>query len=76
MLEAIGAGAVVRTKQNWLQIWVQSNERKTILEELRTLSVEKSTLLVGDKEYAMPLVKNAGMRMLANMAFGLMEASN
>ena len=56
MLEAIGAGAVVRTKQNWLQIWVQSNERKTILEELRTLSVEKSTLLVGDKEYAMPLV--------------------
>jgi len=55
MLEAIGAGAVARNKQNWAEMWVQSNERKLLLEEIRTMRVERPTPLATDKEYAMPL---------------------
>jgi len=55
MLQAIGAGAVATTKQNWAQMWVKSNERKSLLEEIRMTRVERSTLLASDKEYAMPL---------------------
>jgi len=55
MLEAIGAGAVAKTKQNWAEIWIQSNERNVLLEEIRAISAKSSTVLAGDKEYAMPL---------------------
>lgn len=55
MLDAIGAGAVARTKQNWAQIWVQSNERTALMEKIRTTPLERSVLLADDKEYAMSL---------------------
>jgi len=55
MLEAIGAGATAKTKRNWAEIWIQSNERKALQEEIRAISAKSSTILAGDREYAMPL---------------------
>ena len=59
MLEAIGAGAVAKTKQDWAQIWLQSNEYKKVVEEIQTICSKHSdgtTGLTDEREYAMPLV--------------------
>src|SRR5438045_7427999 len=59
MLEAIGAGAVAKAKQDWAQVWLQSNEHKKVFEEIQTICSKRTDVTTGltdDREYAMPLV--------------------
>ena len=58
MLEAVGAGALAKSKQNWAEIWSESNERKLVTEEIRSICErnDPTVVLVDEGEYAMPTV--------------------
>jgi ATP-binding cassette, subfamily G (WHITE), member 2, SNQ2 len=60
MLDAIGAGATAKTKQDWAQVWLDSDERKQVTEEVQKIckerkSAEISRFMKDQREYAMPL---------------------
>jgi ATP-binding cassette, subfamily G (WHITE), member 2, SNQ2 len=60
MLDAIGAGATAKTKQDWSQVWTKSDECKRVTEEVQKIckerkSGETSKFMKDQREYAMPL---------------------
>lgn len=60
MLDAIGAGATAKTKQDWGQVWSDSEECKRVTEEIQNLSTERkkaeiSRFMKDQREYAMPI---------------------
>ena len=57
MLEAIGAGGVTKTNQDWSQVWRTSDERKRVLDEIRSICGTETQAVVwsDEKEYAMSL---------------------
>jgi ATP-binding cassette, subfamily G (WHITE), member 2, SNQ2 len=58
MLQAIGAGAVAKVKQDWGQIWAESTEYTEVVKQVETICKERKNLasaITDDREYAMPL---------------------
>jgi hypothetical protein len=60
MLDAIGAGATAKTKQNWGKIWSDSEECTRITEEIEKIASERkntemSKFMKDQREYAMPM---------------------
>jgi ATP-binding cassette subfamily G (WHITE) protein 2 (SNQ2) len=60
MLDAIGAGATAKTKQDWAQVWLDSDECKQVTDEVQKIckerkSAEISKFMKDQREYAMPL---------------------
>ena len=60
MLDAIGAGATAKTKQDWGQVWTDSDESKRATEEIQKIATERkkaeiSKFMKDQREYAMPM---------------------
>jgi hypothetical protein len=60
MLDSIGAGASAKTKQDWGKVWANSDECKSVTEEIQKISNERkkaeiSKFMKDQREYAMPM---------------------
>jgi len=60
MLDAIGAGATAKVKQDWNRVWLESEECKNLRGEVKEIcrdrkNSEISKFMKDQREYAMPL---------------------